>query len=487
LKGQLLRLAKGTAIYGIGGLFTRVISFFLLPLFTSYLTPADYGISSLLTMMSFVLAPVFSLGFGTSIGICYFDNARGEGKCGTIWTSFVLLLLSSLALTALGTAFSGEVSVLLFQTGRYGYFVVLSILSTCAGVMALPFMLRLQFEERASLFVVLGTLSALASALVSVYMVVFLNGGIKGFIEAQLIGQAVTLLLFASTSLGLNFRFSRDIGWGLLKYGLPMVPSFASLFVLQQSNRYILQYFKGIESVGLYTVGYSIGMVMNLLVQAFTNAWTPYFLSFADKQEEARRNFGKVATYYTFGLGTMSLMFYVFAKPLILMMTKPPFHDAYAVVGLAATASFLTGMFSLFLPGVYFAREVKFVSVVQGVSATGALMINIALIQLLGIVGAGVSLVLGTLLMILLMYAWNRRRRKTYIDIPFEWDRILVYALAYAGCAGLMSMKRNFTVTQELLLSSAVSVVLLLGVYSLLREKERKALGKYLGLAGEES
>ncbi len=485
MRDQLLRLAKGTAIYGIGGLLTRVISFFLLPLFTAYLTPADYGISSLLGMMSFMLTPVFALGFGTSIGICYFDKPGEEGKAGTIWTSFLILLLSSAVLVSLGTGFSAEISVLLFQSDRHGYFVVLSILSTCAGVLVLPFMLRLQFEERAKRFVALGTLSSLASASTSVYMVVVLNAGIRGFIEAQLIGQAVTLLLFASASLGLEFRFSGAVGRALLKYGLPMVPSFASLFVLQQGNRYILQYFKGIEAVGLYTVGYSIGMVMNLMVNAFTSAWTPYFLSFTGNQEEARLNFGRVATYYTFGLGTVSLLFYVFGKPLILVMTKSPFHEAYKVIGLAATASFLTGMFSLFLPAVYFAREVKYVSIVQGAAAVGALLINIALIPLLGIVGAGVSLVLGTLLMILLMHAWNRRRGSVYLDIAYEWNRILAYSLGYVACAGLMSVRRTFTVAQELGLSAVVAVALVLGVYSLLNEPERKALGRYLTTAGQ--
>ena len=74
MKDQLLRLGRTAAIYGIGSILNRFISFLLLPLFTKYLTPTDYGISSILGWMTFLLAPIFSLGMGTGIATCYYEK-----------------------------------------------------------------------------------------------------------------------------------------------------------------------------------------------------------------------------------------------------------------------------------------------------------------------------------------------------------------------------------------------------------------------------
>jgi hypothetical protein len=68
------QLARGTLIYGIGGILSRFIGFLLLPVFTSYLTPTEFGISALLGFIGFLVTPVFSLGLGAAMGICYFDG-----------------------------------------------------------------------------------------------------------------------------------------------------------------------------------------------------------------------------------------------------------------------------------------------------------------------------------------------------------------------------------------------------------------------------
>ena len=65
--GGIRGLASGTAIYGVGEVLSRAVGFLLLPLLTAYLTPADFGISSMLAALTFLLTPLFSLGMGAAI------------------------------------------------------------------------------------------------------------------------------------------------------------------------------------------------------------------------------------------------------------------------------------------------------------------------------------------------------------------------------------------------------------------------------------
>ena len=257
MKQQLGRLARNTMIYGIGEVLNRFLSFLLLPLFTSYLSPADYGIASLLGLLAFLLTPVFSLGFGAAMGACYFEGNNQERKETTVWTAFFILTLSATTLAVFGTLFANEISEITFQTPDHGYLVTISIFSTGLAILVIPFRLYLQFEEKAKTAVALTTALTVVSIGLSIIMVVVLRRGIRGMIESNLITQILSvLLLLALAARGIRIRFQWGLGRELLRLGMPLIPAFAFVFIIQQGNKYILQWYKGLESVGVYTIGF---------------------------------------------------------------------------------------------------------------------------------------------------------------------------------------------------------------------------------------
>ena len=477
MKNHLTRLIKSTAIYGTGQILTRALSFFLLPIFTAYLTPADYGTYGILAMMSFLLVPIFSLGFGTSIGVCYFNDSKQETREATIWTAFSLLLISTALLCVGGIIFDNEISWLAFQTDKYTYFVIITIFSTAFGVLVTPFMLYLQFEEMAVRFVVISSVATIVSIAINVGMVVGLDRGITGLVEGSFIGQIINFFLFSFYPIKLTrFRIDRAISKDLLRNGLPMVPSFASLFLLQHGNRYVLQWYHGLTEVGIYTIGYTIGMFMNVLVNAFQSAWVPFFLSFSDKKEEASRLFGRLTTYYLLGFGFLSLLSYIYARALVLVMTTAPFYESYKAIGLVATSQFLIGIFSLLLPPIYFAKDVKVISIVQSISAALSIGFAIFLIPHAGMIGAAFTIMLGMLLMCITQYLWIVAKKDRYIQISYEGKRILLLGILYAIIALLMLVERNLSITAEIIFSLANTIFLGILIYAALRKTEKEEL-----------
>src|SRR5688572_17372137 len=112
---QLGRLAKSALIYGTGDVLTKLIGFLLLPLFTAYLTPDDYGVTSILALVTYVLVAVFSLGLGTAIGVVYFDKTDSDWRSATLWSSVVIITLSGIVMVVFATSFVGEISHLIFR------------------------------------------------------------------------------------------------------------------------------------------------------------------------------------------------------------------------------------------------------------------------------------------------------------------------------------------------------------------------------------
>ena len=480
IRQQLGRLAKNALTYGVGQVLNRFISFLLLPVFTAYLTPSDYGVISILGLMILVLTPTFSLGFGTATGVCYFEGDDRSRKSSTIWTAFLILLISVSVLAILGMTFVQQIGWVLFQTSGYEYFVTISIISTCLSILSTPFILYLQFEEKARTFITLTIITTLMSIGFSVLLVVVLRKGVQGFVEGRLLGQAAgTIVYMIVVAPSLRFGFSWGIGQELLKLGIPMIPSFASLFVLQQINKYMLQWFSGLDTVGVYTVGNNLGLILSLLVTGFTTAWYPYFMSFVDRQDEARVLFGRILTYYVFGFGMLSLLFYLFAKPAVIIMTQPSYFEAYKVVGLSATAQFLMGMFNILLPGIYFAKDVKYVSGIQAIAAFIAVGLNLALIPMFNLLGAAIALVLGILAMVILQQRWNLKRN--YLEVKYEWTRIAWFALFYISYVLIMVWQPKFSLIGETVFFIVAAGLIPIMSYFFLNVTERQTLWSMTG------
>lgn len=474
MKEQLVRLGQKALTYGIGSILNRFISFLLLPLFTSYLTPTDYGVSSILGWMTFLVTPIFSLGIGSAMAPVYFEKDKSSQKQTTVWSAFIILLLSVSVLVILGMPFTKFWSQIAFQRPDYQYLVGITIFSTALSILSIPFILHLQFEEKAKLFVTFTIINTIISIGMNILLVVVFHRGVQGVIESNLITQVVNLTLFSIPAVSkLRFSFDLRIGRELLNLGLPLIPAFAFLFLLQQGNRYILQMYGGLDQVGIYTIGYNFGLVMSVPVDALTAAWVPYFMSFVDRREEASILFGRIVTFYVIGFGILSLMFHVFAKPVVMLMTQPTFHEAYQVVGLSATAYFLSGLYSLLLPAMYFAKEVKYQTLIQALAAVFGIAANFLLIPNLKVLGAGLGLMFGYLFMVTFTATWNLLRRSSYLQVKYEWRRILIWCVFYFAYMALMQWKRDFSLVGEGIISLLALMPLPFVIYGMLNAWER--------------
>ena len=453
----------------------------MLPLFTLYLSPADYGILAILGLISFVVTSIFSLGITGAAGVCYYSTHGQDCKEQTIWTSFFILAGSTAVIIFCALAFSGEISQFVFQSAQHKPLVSMVLLSAGAAVLTSPLMLYFQFEEKVKLFVVLTFLSSIISIGISCILVIYLEQGVYGMVESTLISGVISLLLFAYFTFSeLQIKTSSKVFRELLTLGIPLVPAFAMLFILQHGNKYILQYLTDFSIVGVYNIGFNIGLVMSLLVSALQSAWLPYFMSFTDKREEARILFGRILTYYVFGFGSISLFFYIYAKPVVMILTQPAFYDAYKVIGLSAGASFVSGVFFILLPGVYFAKQVKYITLIQTVSAIVAVILNIIFIRLFGLLGAAIALISGFVVMALCMQFWNHLQKENYLQVEYEWKRIVQFSLVYIIYATSMLWERKLSLSGELFVSIVATLLLPCIIYVLLKPAEKDYL-KHVG------
>ncbi len=479
MKEQILSLGKDSVTYGVGSVITRFIGLFTLPLFTAYLKPEEYGVLAMLALLTMVAQPLFSLGLSAAMGPSYFERDNHLNKSEVVWSVFFINILSGIFLVAIAWLFPTTLGQLVRLPAEYAPLVGLTLTGCALTILVTSFAQRVQFEKQAKLYTAATLATALVTILVSVIMVVFMGWGVKGMVIGQLAGNLVTFLVFLIIGLKTTkpvISFART--GELLRLGLPLVPSFAFLFILMHSNKYILEWHAGMNAVGVYSVGFSIGSAISIVTGGIATAWYPFFMTYMERQSEARVIFGRIFTYYIFGVGFISLLFFLVAKPTILLLTQEAFHDSYVVVGFVALAYFAQTIFNFFLPAIYFKKHIRFVSIVQGLAALISLPINFFLITHLDILGAAIGLSVCNFLMAGMMYGWNLLNSDRYPIIKYEWGRIFTFT--FFGVVTLIFYLQlpAATINVEITKSVLISVFTFSGMLFLLNKNEKNFLIK---------
>jgi len=196
-------------------------------------------------------------------------------------------------------------------------------------------------------------------------------------------------------------------------------------------------------------------------------------MSYFGRQEEIQDTFSRIFIYYVLIIGVTCVIFYLFAKPFILIITDEKFHMAYVIVGLVATANFVQTFFNLLLPGIYFNNDTKYMSLILFLSAIISIPLSYLSIKSFGIIGAGIGLVISNLIIVVLTFLWNYINKAKYPIINYEWGRVF-YLFFYAIL--VISTYLNIsvsTLSHEILISILFSLISLITFCIILKKEER--------------
>ena len=445
----------------------------LLPFFTRVLSTQEYGVLALLGVLSIALSGLFNLGTGNSVGILYYLEEDRLKRPTIIWSNALLLLCNSLLWIAVLFLLADWISELVFESREYTDLLRLSLVGLALTTVADPFLAYLRMEERARHYVSLTLLGAVLTAAMSAWLVLGLGLGAWGMILSAVLTQALMLLLALWViARHLPFRIDSKLLKPLLRIGFPSIFGLFAFLLIDYADRQMLQRMAGLAQLGVYSVGYSCGMVMLFFVGAFSTAWPPFFMSFVNRREDARLLFGKVLKYYVLGFGVLLMLFFAMAKPITETLLGPAFQNAHVVIGMVAAAYMLKGCYLIFLPGLYFEQKTYVQAGIEWVAAVLNIGLNFLWIPVFGISGAAAATLASYLSLVLLSWLIARR----YLAVDYDWNRILLGAACLAlACIGLYLASKLDAFM--LLYAAAILLASLALIYFVvLRDFERRLL-----------
>lgn len=425
---QLLRLSQHTIIYGLGVVVGQVVGFFLIPLYTRYLTPADYGTLEILQTTLSVLSIIFTMGLTTALFRSYFFHDNAEKKRTVVSTAFIFLTASSVILTLLLVALSGSFSHLFFKSGEYvTYFRIIFLNLFCTTGVGIGLAV-LRAREQPTRYALITACQLFISVALNIVFVVVFHRGVLGILEGNLIGAAFSYLLLLATVISrAGLGFSWEELKAMLAFGLPLVPAGLAMSVLSLSDRYFLQFLSTPTELGLYSLGYKFGLVISgLLVGPFALAWAPF--SFAIyKDQNAKTIYSRVLTYFFLVAMFVALALSVLSREAIAIMATPEFHAAYRVIPLIALSYVLYGCYYVVSIGISLEAKTKLVAPFVIAAAVVNLGFNYLLVSHYGMMGAAGATLIAFIVLPVSSYLLSQR----YYPIKYEWGRVAKICIAF--------------------------------------------------------
>ncbi|HET8564922.1 MAG TPA: oligosaccharide flippase family protein [Solirubrobacterales bacterium] len=418
MSGYLRRLATTGAAYTAASILSKVIAVVLLPLYTRYLTPSDYGAAEVL--FAAVVSASIVVRFGLIEAILRFYYREDEDGAAVVRSSFAgLFWLSTLGALVL-LPFAGPLSEALLDESAPGLARI-----AIGGLWVLTmweFMLTLfRLEERARAYFLTTLLNVLASIGLTVVLVVGLEDGARGLlIGSYAAGGAFVIGLIAWQWRRLSLRFDRALLRRLFRFGVPTMPAEVSLYLLNFVDRLIIVRSLGLAEAGLYSLAVKFAQAVNVLVRGFQLAWPPLAYSIRD-DDEARGVYARVVTFFVAGCAFVVTGMWLFSRWIVRALAAPEFFGSYEAIGLISTAVTLYALYLVLVVilGRTGRTEFNFPAAIGALIANVAL--NLALVPAMGITGAGLALVISYLVVLALMYAFTQR----LFPVPYEWGRLL--------------------------------------------------------------
>ena len=424
---RLFRLSWQSIVYGVSVAISQLVAFFLIPLYTSYLTPADYGTLQIFNTTLWVLGVVFVMGLNTALFRSYYLHDDETKRKTVVSTAFLFLTGTSAVLALLLIALARDFSSLFFHSAGYTtYFRIIFVNLFCYTGTAIGLSV-LRAREEPVKFMLICLAQIVINVSLNITFVAVLHRGVLGVLEGNLIAaSSVYLALTASVIRRAGFGFSTDELSRMLAFGLPLVPSGVSMWILTFADRYFLRFLSTPEQLGLYSLGYNFGLVINaLLVGPFQNAFLPFTFSIS-REKDAEKTYSRVFTYFMLVAILAALALSVLSKEILAIMASPAFHGAYKVIPLIALSYVLYGCYYVMMVGTNLGGKTKHLAVFVVCAAALNLGLNYLLIPKYGMMGAAEATLISYAILPVSSYLISQR----YYPIKYEWSRVAKICIA---------------------------------------------------------
>jgi len=474
----MIDFLKKFGCYSFGSVMTLAAGLISFPIFTRMLTPADYGLLSLVNLTG-ALCITFSKGGLQQALLREWDATRGENRV-VVSTALFGSLMITLALCAVcGTA----ALLLSYARGSFSYLLLFLV---TAGVVITETVKSIIYNKiramhRALKYNALSISSKYGQIALAVLFMSWFGASaysvLAGFIAASIV--VIVWMLYEERRAISAASFDRSTFKGMLGFGFPLIFYELNTQALNFFDRYLIGYFRGAEAVGIYSAAYNLTFyVQNLLVSTVSLTIYPMIVEVLKKEgyAAARELIRDSLLWFTLVGSAAALGFAALGADIFILTASRKYAEAAPVIAPVICGSFFYGVFTVAASELFVQKSTRSMALMVGVAALGNILLNLVLIPSLGLIGAAYA-TLACDAFLAALGLWKLGAFAGTCGIPLALQHLVPSLVMYGVLRGMPGHLSWGSV----LLRTAAGFSVWLGVALVLNRSARKRLGALLG------
>ncbi|MBO3115190.1 oligosaccharide flippase family protein [Winogradskyella sp. DF17] len=480
------KLFKQTFIYGLATVLPRMLSFLLVPLYTSeavLANPSEYGKVSII-FSYFVLFNVV-LAYGMETAFFRFFN-KEEDKDKVVSTSTISLIISSFGFFILALVFQSQIANVIDIDVKYINLVIWILLLDALAI--IPFA-WLRANEKPMRYAIIKLLNVIINIGLNLFFLLALKhlaseGNIFDFIYkpnfeisyifiANLVASAFTVLVMLSFYAKITYRFDSVLWKQMMRYALPVLIAGIAFSINETFDRILLKALLPANiaetDIGMYSACYKLALFMTLFATAYRLGIEPYFFSHS-KTKNPQKNYASILEFFVAFGSIILLAVVVFAdvlKPIIIR--SEAYWEAMWIVPIILLANFFLGIYHNLSVWYKITDRTKFGAYISVIGAIVTLVINFVFIEAYSYKASAVATLAAYGTMMLLSYYFGRK----YYPIPYNLKKIGLYLVISISLSALSFYQYR----GEYLIGIAMLIVFL-GLVIMLEKNQLKQILK---------
>lgn len=459
--GKYKKLLNNSLIFSIGNLGNKLILFLMVPIYTQFLTKAEYGITDVVSVTINLLIPIITLSISQAVLRFSLDKSNYLEK-KEIYSIATIFLLSISSVVCLLTIF--------FHKENISYIIWILILMIFNDF-------QLQFARGIDLlkqYAVNGIFTAISTALLGIYFLSVLHWNLKGYFLSIIITLILSNIYLLLVTKGVHYfsikQFSINKFKYLLRYSIPLIPNSIMWWLINDITRYFILYNVGFEGNGLFAVACKIPSIMSIMISIFMQAWQ---LSAFEEYKENNSSifYSRVFNIFVSFIFIISTLLLICTRYIFSIFIDNSFYEGYKLVPVLIFASIYQG-FSTFFGTIYTASlntKGVFYSSIAGAGIS--LLLNIILIPHFGIDGAGIGIGMAFFITWLIRYINTSKILKINLNFNIFISINLFFLVQCFTVLFCDSLKLEF---YECLLAIPIIILCILNIIRSLDKKKSK-------------
>jgi len=452
---QAKQMLKQSSIYAIGNIIRQLVGFIMLPVYTHYLSPADFGVVSLLIFMVSLIELLFGGHMFHAVPKFYFDEDDVAERKKVVSTALLLTALISSFSVLVVMFFSKSISLHLLGASDYSLLVAMFAVQILTNALENYGLVYIRLLKKAWMFMGFSMSKLVLQLSLNIWFVVILDKGLLGIALSSLISSSVMALILTVYTLSkVKFSLTRNIASYLIRFSWPLwISGLAGLYI-GSSNRYFIRVFSSLDEVGLFELAAKFGGVVVLLF------WTPFAQYWQTERFNIHKKPNAIAIFQTtFSLVSVVLVsaglaMSLFSEEVIILMSSDEFHEAIKAIPFLVLSAVFSSLIIFNNFSFLVTEKTGWMSRNSFVTAGVISVFYLVLIPEYGFVGAAQAVALGKFIQFIIVFYAAKKQYDMQLFLSPLFLSILAAILAFY----LSILFSNDDILLSILTKSAVLV-----------------------------